>query len=476
MAAIADHAIGWTIGVAVGFPLTSVLLVELERRFREKSADGAKVCRLLQRTVLPLLGVYLLLNRVGGASPHGAPTKLVLSVLSITAINAVLVAVNAFMRSGARDAEGTPRATGLVLDLARLLVVLIAAAVVAAQIWGVNLGSLLTALGVGSVVIGLAMQDTVSGLFAGLSLLSGRHFKEGDWIEANGVEGRIVHINWRTVTIETLDDNRLVVIPNSSLANTQFTVLSTSTRSFGSNMEIRFAYGSPPARALEAIERAIESVEIVMEDPPYDIDLIGIDDQGILFEATVHAPSRKDGEEAVSEILSKLWYICQREGLVLAGAANRLHGYNQPSGPTDEERSASLEATELFLPSVPGFDRVLQNARHELYDDGEVLLRAGEPFNRLFLVTSGNLAVNLPNDEEHRAVQEVEEGEMFMVRALLTGGPAPVTLRADGEVAVLSIEAAVVLGFLNENPALAGRVEQTIDITEQGLSTIRNKG
>ena len=73
-------------------------------------------------------------------------------------------------------------------------------------------------------------------------------------------------------------------------------------------------------------------------------------------------------------------------------------------------------------------------------------------------------------------MQEVEEGEMFMVRALLTGGPAPVTLRADGEVAVLSIEAAVVLGFLNENPALAGRVEQTIDITEQGLSTIRNKG
>ena len=55
------------------------------------------------------------------------------------------------------------------------------------------------------------------------------NFKEGDWIESGGVEGQIVHMNWRTVTIETLDDEKLVVIPNSTLASEPFTVLTTSS-------------------------------------------------------------------------------------------------------------------------------------------------------------------------------------------------------------------------------------------------------
>lgn len=470
-----DPAVIWTLVVAVGVPILSVALVEIERVLQPRTVDGAKVCRLLLRTVLPPLALFVLLDEVGGASTDGAVTKFVLSILSITTINAVLVCVNAFMRSSARQVDGQPRATGLVLDLARLLVVLLASAVVASEIWGVDLGSMLTALGVGSVVLGLALQDTVSGLFAGLSLLSGRHFKEGDWIEADGVEGRIVHVNWRTVTIETLDDNRLVVIPNSSLASTQFTVLTTATRSYGANLSVKFAYGSPPARALAALERAIESVEFVLPDPPYDIDLVAVDEQGICFEATVHAVSRMQGEEAVSEILSKLWYICQREGLVLAGAANRLSTFTRPAVPSEAERVEWLTGTYLFPSEASGFAQVVANSRHELYDDGEVLLGGGAPFDRLFLVTDGQLAALVGHGPDERVVQRVQQGELFVVRAFLTGSPAPVTLRADGEVSVLVVDASVVLDFLNENPALARQVEAAIDVTELGLSTMHQK-
>ena len=95
------------------------------------------------------------------------------------------------------------------------------------------------------------------------------------------------------------------------------------------------------------IDMIIELAELcakepwVVPEPPYDIDLIAIDEQGICFDAVVHAPSRSEGEEAISEILSKLWYICQREGLVLAGAANRLSSWTNPPRPGVDECAAA---------------------------------------------------------------------------------------------------------------------------------------
>jgi small-conductance mechanosensitive channel len=456
MSLFSDHAVGWTLGIAIGFPALSITLVELERVLAKRSADAAKVCHLAQRTVLPPFGIFLLLDRVARLSSHDTPMKVVLSFLSITAINAVLVAVNAVMRAP-RDGDTQRRGTGILLDLARLLVVLVASAVVASNIWGVNLGGLLTALGVGSVVLGLAMQDTVSGLF------------EGDWIEIGGVEGKIVHMNWRTVTIETLDDEKLVVIPNSTLATEPFTVLTTSTRTFGSNLQVRFAYGTPPARAMSAVERAIESVDAVLPEPPYDVDILAADEQGILFDICVHAPSRSDGEEAVTEVIRKLWYVCQREGLVLAGAANRLSTHTQPPRPSQADLQRTLADNDLFPESAPGFSDVLAEARHEVYDEGEVLLAAGDPFDKLFLVTEGTLAVRMGRDNELPVVQEVGAGELFVTRALLSSGPSPVSLTADEETTVVRLDANTVIAFLNQNPTLGRALEAAIDVTELGL-------
>lgn len=472
MSLFSDPAVGWTLGVAIGFPIVSIVLVELERILGRRSTDAAKVCRLLQRTVLPPLGIFVLLDEVGRLSSDATAMKVVLSFLSIAAINAVLVAVNAVMRQP-RDGDAQRRGTGILLDLSRLVVVLVASAVVASSVWGVDLGGLLTALGVGSVVLGLALQDTVSGLFAGMSLLSGRHFKEGDWIESGGIEGRIVHMNWRTVTIETLDDEKLVVIPNSTLASEAFTVLTTSTRTFGSNLQIRFAYGTPPARAMSAVERAIESVDIVLEDPPYDVDIVAADEQGLLFDICVHAPSRSEGEEAVTEVIRKLWYVCQREGLVMAGAANRLSRFTQPARPHRADIERSLTTHDLFPSSAQGFGRLVDAARHEVYDEAEVLLAAGDSFDALYLVTEGAIAVRMGRARELPVVQRVEVDQMFVARALLTGGPSPVTLTAETETTVIRLPSSALISFLNENPALGHALEAAIDVTELGLRAAR---
>jgi CRP-like cAMP-binding protein len=124
-----------------------------------------------------------------------------------------------------------------------------------------------------------------------------------------------------------------------------------------------------------------------------------------------------------------------------------------------------------FPGTAAGFDALLDAARHEVYDEGEVLLAAGDSFDRLFLVADGALRVVLGTGAAGRPVQEVEEGSAFVARALLSGGPSRVSLVADVETSVLSLRSTAVLAFLDENPHLARQLEQVIDITEFGLQS-----
>lgn len=470
-----DPGVVWTAAVALGYPVLALMLVEVHRHLRASHPETARLIQQIQVTVLPLIALHLLLSRVAGLSPDGAAAKLVLTAVSISAINAVLLALNLVVREGPLASEAMARTPGLMLDLARLILVLVASAFVASEIWAVDLGSLLAALGVGSVVIGLALQDTLSGLFSGVSLMSGRHFREGDWIEFGEASGQIVKMDWRSVTIQTLDDERLMVIPNSELAQGVFTVLSSSTRVFGQNLYVKFNYGVPPARAMEALDATVRTVPLILADPAHDIDLMDMGDDGIAYEITIHTATREDGEAATTDFLRRLWYRCQREGLVLAGAVNRRYLNAGPPSLAPAEIAQILARTEIFLPDSPGFAELQSAAKIGLFDAGERLLDAGLPARRLFLVVSGEMTVTLPGATGARILQRFGPGEFFISRALLTGAASTVDLVAEVETMTLSLEAIHVIDFLNQNPPMARRLEQAIDAIEGGLKAARTE-
>jgi len=92
-------------------------------------------------------------------------------------------AINAFLMSNRDGSAFLSNIPGLLLDLFRVIVVLIAAAIIVSSVWGADLQGALVGLGVGGIVLGLALQDTLSAVFAGLAMVSTRNFKEGDWIK-----------------------------------------------------------------------------------------------------------------------------------------------------------------------------------------------------------------------------------------------------------------------------------------------------
>ncbi|GAK17473.1 LOW QUALITY PROTEIN: small-conductance mechanosensitive channel [Vibrio sp. JCM 19053] len=79
-----------------------------------------------------------------------------------------------------------------------------------------NLAPILTGFGIAGVIIGFALQDTLSNFAAGMMLLIYRPFDVGDFVYAGGVDGKVSHMSLVNTTIRTFD-NQIIIVPNSKI-------------------------------------------------------------------------------------------------------------------------------------------------------------------------------------------------------------------------------------------------------------------
>lgn len=90
------------------------------------------------------------------------------------------------------------------------------------QALGVEITGIVAALATAGLAIGLALKDSLGNVASGVILLITKPFKEGDLIQVAGVEGKVKNIKIFTTALVTLD-NKLVVLPNSAVANNPLT-------------------------------------------------------------------------------------------------------------------------------------------------------------------------------------------------------------------------------------------------------------
>lgn len=138
------------------------------------------------------------------------------------------------------------------------------------QAMGISITPVLTALGVGGLAVALALQDTLSNIFAGIQITLTRTIKPGDYIHlSSGEEGTVVDITWRSTTLVTQSDN-MTVIPNSKLATTIITNYSLPKEDFSISVMVGVSYDSDLEKVekvtLEVAEQAMK--EMGIEDKP----------------------------------------------------------------------------------------------------------------------------------------------------------------------------------------------------------------
>jgi len=124
------------------------------------------------------------------------------------------------------------------------------------QHFGVNVASLVVSLGVGSLAVGLAAQDTLSNMFAGFTILLDRPFRVGDRIQlATSEVGDVQSIGMRATVIETGDET-ILIVPNSLLMKERLVNQSRPTRHIVTRAEVAVAFGSDLPRVKEILRRS----------------------------------------------------------------------------------------------------------------------------------------------------------------------------------------------------------------------------
>ncbi len=128
--------------------------------------------------------------------------------------------------------------------------------------------SLITALGIGSLAIGLAAKDTLANMISGFTLMIDRPFHLGDRIQLSGGQvGDVQDIGLRSTKIRTLD-NQLLIIPNSDLCNTILTNQAFPDPRAKGRINIGAAYGSDVEKVKTLLVATALEVADVLQDPP----------------------------------------------------------------------------------------------------------------------------------------------------------------------------------------------------------------
>lgn len=131
---------------------------------------------------------------------------------------------------------------------------------------GVRIGPLLGALGIGGLILALALQGVVENFFGSLILQSRRPFTIGDTVELGEYQGVVKDIDSRTVVLRGLDGT-WIRVPNSKVLNDP--IVTMTTEPFRrSRITVGVAYETNLARATEVIVEALGRVARICDDPP----------------------------------------------------------------------------------------------------------------------------------------------------------------------------------------------------------------
>lgn len=163
-----------------------------------------------------------------------------------------------------------PSLKSLALTMTKILVwtigILVAAAIVFPSL---TPAKILAALGLGSIAIGFAFQDIFENFLAGVMIMLRRTMRIGDFIECEGVEGKIEQINIRDTYIRQTD-NQLVLMPNSKLfKNEVYVRTEQDIRRY--QVVCGVAYDVDLAEAKAVIDKAVNSVDLVDKSKPVQV-------------------------------------------------------------------------------------------------------------------------------------------------------------------------------------------------------------
>ncbi|PSB01414.1 mechanosensitive ion channel family protein [Merismopedia glauca] len=447
--AITGNLLLWAIALIVGFPLLVICLGEWSYRLQRRGKALAATLQIVRNLVLPVLVFLLFLRYVFLLPTNSDIIKAVETLFLLGIIHAALSLLNAVLFEQAKADTWRARVPKLLVDLFRLFVVLLGGAIVLATVWGADLAGLVTALGVSSIVIGLALQDTLGSVMSGIALLFERPFAVGDWLQIGDLVGQVIDINWRAVRLQTLE-REMAVIPHKLIGGEIIRNFSRPLRIHAERIQISFSYNDPPNLAKKVLYSTARETHGILTQPEPQIFTLSYDDSGITYEVKFFMQDYGELEEIRDRFMTRVWYAAQRNNLTIPFPIRTLYHFH---GPTTQDRETSKKFAES-LQSIPSFVPLnkpenLQTLSGAItlqhFGRGEKVLRQGYANNALFIIIAGE-AVMTVTDKSGREMEVLSlgTGEFFGEMTLFSSEASTVSIKAIEDLEVMMISADII--------------------------------
>ncbi|MGA7837913.1 MAG: mechanosensitive ion channel domain-containing protein [Ignavibacteriaceae bacterium] len=164
--------------------------------------------------------------------------------------------------------------------VAKIIIAALAVVIVLSK-FNVDISAFIVSLGVGSLAIALAAQDTLSNMIAGFIIMVDRPFRIGDRINyAAGETGDVVSIGLRSTKILNFDSN-LVIMPNNEIVKSKIVNVTYPNILTRVIIEVGIAYGSDLKKVREIMLKAANDHSLISQEIPPDVVLIAFGDSSL---------------------------------------------------------------------------------------------------------------------------------------------------------------------------------------------------
>ncbi|MDQ3907070.1 MAG: mechanosensitive ion channel family protein [Acidobacteriota bacterium] len=338
-----------------------------------------------------------------------------------------------------------------------------------------SLGALVSGSALLGIILGLALQDTLGNLFAGVSLQADKPFDIGDVITVGKWSGVVESVTWRAVKIRTFS-NHVVLVSNSALAKESIEVAPRNNLN-ARNVFFNAVYSDSPAKVIHVVREAVRDAENVSQERAPVVRIRNLGDFAVDYEVKYWLVDYSKQNDSDALIRQLIWYTFRRNGLTFAYPTQTLY-ISRPEREggrpaTQLGRIAErLSAVDIFAPlTEEELTRLAAGARAHTYAPGEPIIRSGEAGDSMFVVHRGEVEVRINTPEgKPRTVATLDEGGFFGEMALFTGEPRTANVVATQETEVLEIGHGAMKTLFDSNPDLVEALSHIIEERRAGLT------
>jgi small-conductance mechanosensitive channel/CRP-like cAMP-binding protein len=366
-----------------------------------------------------------------------------------------------------REARLFPDLTAAAIYTAAVLVVLI-------SVLALPIGGLIATSGVLAIVLGLALQNTLADVFAGIAFGIEAPFNVGDRISlGDKTEGTVVQMNWRSIRILT-DGDDVAIVPNSVVAKSDIVNRSFPTRVRSAFIELSCPATSNPERVIDTLQQATLLCPPILPVPASSAALTRLGSKESRYRVTFsvsdtqHLSSTKD--LLFRHAMRQLYY----SGLYFSRTVQDIRTPDE--GTSRPSHTVLPLLQDMILFEALGPEQLTELAAHvnpRSLEPGEALFAQGGTEATLFIVVSGILQISQDTKfSGQQTVGFIGAGDYVGEVSLLTGAPYAATATARTPCKLYGLDCNVIKRLLSANSDLYAEFDRS---ARRGLA-ILNRG